>query len=62
MAYLGEAPNPTLRGLAKKDSFTKNDPCAAYVKDTESYKFSSDAWHYDTDGFIKMGTAFVKPI
>ena len=22
MAYLGEAPNPTLRGLAKKDSFT----------------------------------------
>ena len=43
-----------------QDSFTKNDPCAAYVKDTESYKFSSDAWHYDTDGFIKMGQAFAK--
>ena len=39
-------------------TFTGNDPCAVYVEEIESYKFSSDAWHYDSEGFIKMGEAF----
>ena len=42
--------------------FTDNDKCASYVTEIDSYEFSSDAWHYDTEGFIKMGTAFAKAI
>ena len=40
--------------------FTEEDNCASYVTEIESYNFSEDAWHYDTDGFIKMGIAFQK--
>ena len=43
-----------------QETFTKTDPCAGYVKDIESYNFLPDAWHYDTDGFIKMGQAFAR--
>ena len=42
--------------------FTEEDDCASYVTETESYQFSNDAWHYDTDGFIKMGIAFAKAV
>ena len=35
---------------------------ASYVTEIDSYEFSSDAWHYDTDGFIKMGIAFAKAV
>ncbi len=45
-----------------QEAYTKADPCATYVKDTESYKFSEDAWHYDTNGFIQMGQAFAKAV
>jgi len=45
--------------LAQK-KFTEEDDCASYVTEIESYNFSDDAWHYDTDGFIKMGIAFAK--
>ena len=47
--------------LAQKE-FTDQDDCASYLTETESYNFSEDAWHYDTDGFIKMGTAFAKAV
>ena len=47
--------------LAQKE-FTDKDNCASYVTEIESYNFSEDAWHYDTDGFIKMGTAFGKAV
>ena len=42
--------------------FTEEDNCASYVTEIESYNFSNDAWHYDTDGFIKMGIAFAKAV
>lgn len=42
--------------------FTDSDECASYVTEIDSYKFSSDAWHYDTDGFIRMGVAFANAI
>ena len=42
--------------------FTEEDDCASYVTEIESYNFSDDAWHYDTDGFIKMGIAFAKTV
>ena len=45
--------------LAQK-KFTEEDGCASYVTEIESYQFSNDAWHYDTDGFINMGIAFAK--
>ena len=46
---------------AQKD-FTDNDPCAALVTETETYTFSSDAWHYDSEGYIRMGEAFAKAV
>ena len=45
-----------------QEAYTKADSCAVYVKDTETYKFSEDAWHYDSDGFIQMGQAFAKAV
>ena len=47
--------------LAQK-KFTEEDDCASYVTEIESYNFSDDAWHYDTDGFINMGIAFAKAL
>ena len=41
---------------------TEEDDCASYVTEIESYNFSNDAWHYDTDGFIRMGIAFAKAV
>ena len=46
---------------AQKD-FTDNDPCATLVTETETYMFSSDVWHYDSDGYIRMGKAFAKAV
>lgn len=46
---------------AQKD-FTDMDPCAYFMQETELYKFSSDAWHYDSDGYIKMGIDFANSI
>jgi len=42
--------------------FTNMDKCASYVTEIESYEFSDDAWHYDSDGFIRMGIAFAKAV
>jgi len=42
--------------------FTDSDECASYVTEIDSYQFSDDAWHYDTDGFIRMGTAFANAV
>ena len=47
--------------LAQKE-FTDQDDCAYYVTEIESYKFSNDAWHYDTNSFIKMGIAFANAV
>ena len=45
-----------------QEKFTEEDDCASYVTEIESYNFSDDAWHYDSDGFIKMGIAFAKAV
>ena len=50
----------TINSAQKK--FTNEDDCASYVTEIGSYKFSDDAWHYDTDEFIKMGIAFAKAL
>ena len=45
--------------LAQQD-FVASDACAAYVTVTEDLGYLDDAWHYDTDGFVRMGTAFAE--
>lgn len=41
--------------------YSKTDKCAAYATDSENYKFiPTDGWHYDSEGFIKMGKAFAR--
>ena len=47
--------------FAQKE-FTDSDECATYVTEIDSYQFSDDAWHYDTDGFIRMGIAFANAV
>lgn len=39
-------------------AFVDNDACASYVTVTEDIGYLEDAWHYDSDGFVRMGTAF----
>ena len=43
-----------------QQEFVDNDACAAYVVDTEDFGYLDDAWHYDTDGFVRLGTAFAE--
>lgn len=38
--------------------FVRRDPCAAYVTETENLGYLDDGWHYNTDGFVRLGTAF----
>lgn len=43
-----------------QQDFVASDVCAAYVTETDDLSHSSDAWHYDTDGFVRLGTAFAE--
>ncbi|MEM1269908.1 MAG: sialate O-acetylesterase [Bacteroidota bacterium] len=36
------------------------DRCAEYVTATEDLGYLEDGWHYDSDGFIRLGTAFAE--
>ena len=40
--------------------FVREDPCAAYVTVTDDLGYLEDGWHYDTDGFVRLGTAFAE--
>ena len=40
--------------------FVESDACAAYVTITDDLPHSDDAWHYRSDGYIAMGTAFAE--
>ncbi len=40
--------------------FVENDPCAAYVSVTDDLNYLDDGWHYNTDGFVRLGTAFAE--
>ena len=43
-------------------AFVEQDQCAMYITETEEYLFSPDAWHYDSNGYLRMGYAFAKSI
>lgn len=45
--------------LAQQD-FVSSDACAAYVTATEDLGYLDDAWHYDSAGFVRLGTAFAE--
>ncbi len=45
---------------AAQRSFVQADDCAALVTVTEDLGYLDDAWHYDSDGFIRLGTAFAE--
>ena len=47
---------------AAQEAFVNQDPCSFYVTETENYTFSSDAWHYNSEGYIKMGNVFANSI
>ncbi len=41
-----------------QQDFVANDECAAYVSVTDDLSYLDDGWHYDTEGFVQLGTAF----
>lgn len=41
-------------------AFVEADSCAAYVTVTDDLAYLSDGWHYDSDGFVRLGTAFAE--
>ncbi len=41
-----------------QQAFVDTDECAAYVTATEDIGYLDDAWHYDSDGFVRLGKAF----
>ena len=43
-----------------QQDFVTDGVCAAYVTVTDDLAHLDDAWHYDTDGFVRMGTAFAE--
>ncbi|MDH3305303.1 MAG: sialate O-acetylesterase [Gammaproteobacteria bacterium] len=43
-----------------QQDYVDSDACAAYVTVTDGLAYLDDGWHYDTDGFIRMGTAFAE--
>jgi hypothetical protein len=42
--------------------FTKSDRCAELVTITDQLNHRDDAWHYDTDGFLRLGEAFAAAV
>jgi len=41
-----------------QQDFVISDACAAYVTVTDDLGYLDDGWHYDTQGFVRLGTAF----
>ncbi len=44
---------------AQRD-FVSSDSCAAYVTVTDNLGYLDDGWHYNTEGFIRLGVAFAE--
>ncbi|MDX1515238.1 MAG: sialate O-acetylesterase [Woeseiaceae bacterium] len=44
---------------AQRD-FVMSDSCAEYVTATDDLPYLDDGWHYDTEGVIRLGTAFAE--
>ncbi|MBC6402379.1 MAG: hypothetical protein GDA39_07160 [Hyphomonadaceae bacterium] len=53
MSYAGEVQQ------GQRD-FVTSDPCAALVTNTQFFEFLPDKWHYTSDGYIELGTAFAE--
>lgn len=45
---------------AAQRDFVDDDECAAYVTVTDGLSYLDDGWHYDTEGFVRLGTAFAE--
>ena len=45
-----------------QEEYTRNDPCAAYVKGFQPFERTDGGWHYTSDGYIKMGQAFAREV
>ena len=43
-----------------QQDFVANDECAAYVTVTDQLSYLEDGWHYDTQGFVRLGIAFAE--
>jgi hypothetical protein len=43
-----------------QQGFVSDDPCAAFVTVTDELSYLDDGWHYDSEGFIRLGTAFAE--
>lgn len=43
-------------------SFATTDRCADLVTVTDGLNYRDDAWHYDTEGFIRLGEAFANSV
>ena len=41
-----------------QQDFVMNDSCAEYVVATDDLPYLDDGWHYSTERFIRLGTAF----
>ena len=54
---------PHIEGvLAAQEAWVAQDACAAYVREIETYTHSDDAWHYDSEGYLRMGVAFAEAV
>ena len=43
-------------------AFTAIDQCAELVSVTENLHYVGDPWHYDTNGFVRLGEAFAEAV
>lgn len=64
----GMADDGTVMDFAKvvqaaQQRFVESDSCAALVTETATFAYpATDAWHYDSDGYVKMGIAFADAV
>ena len=46
---------------AAQARFAETDLCASLVTETNDFNYpGNDVWHYDSDGYVRMGTAFAE--
>ena len=43
-----------------QQDFVESDACAAYVTVTDKLTYLDDGWHYDSEGFVRLGIAFAE--